>query len=133
MHVASSSNCNGFICGGGLNEFWQLQSSEKQCPSVSFKNGDSCLLNFTPFSLSNTVRTTNNIRSFFYGPESNWNWISGSDQKMQVGAYGVKGTGNILNTPGARYQSSIVANKAGIVYLFGGSGYTSSSTGNSIQ
>jgi hypothetical protein len=52
-----------------------------------------------------------------------WTWISGSENASQPGSYGTPLTTAPGNSPGARYGSNLWFDKAGNLWLFGGSGY----------
>ncbi len=55
-----------------------------------------------------------------------WTWIGGSFTGSQRGVY----TG-INAWPGGRYGAAMWITETGLIYLFGGSGYDTSSTGMS--
>jgi len=60
----------------------------------------------------------------------NWTWMSGSDVIIQPGVYGVKGTANGTNIPGARNSAVSWTDSNGDFWLFGGLGRDSvNSTG----
>ena len=66
-----------------------------------------------------------------YEPATNqWTWVSGSNTTSQVGVYGTKGVPSSLNVPGARYSSISWTDSTGNMWLFGGSGYGSTSSGH---
>lgn len=54
----------------------------------------------------------------------NWTWINGSNTTNQTGLYGSMGVSSSNNRPGARYNTSMVCDTAGMIWLFGGTGYT---------
>ena len=54
-----------------------------------------------------------------------WTWMKGSNTAAHAGVYGTMGTGAAANTPGARTLSCSWTDKAGNLWLFGGSGYDS--------
>ena len=56
---------------------------------------------------------------------TNWTWVSGSNVRMQNGEYGIKGTADPANKPGARQRSVSWIDSSGDLWLFGGSGYDS--------
>ena len=61
-----------------------------------------------------------------YDPSSDqWTWVSGSDSLCQTGSYGVKGTADPSNVPGARSQAASWIDASGNLWLFGGMGYDS--------
>jgi len=60
---------------------------------------------------------------------TNWTWISGSNTRNQSGTYGTKGTPAGTNIPGARYGSISWIDSSDNLWLFGGYGYSHSSTG----
>ena len=55
---------------------------------------------------------------------TNWTWLSGSNVVSQFGVYGVQGTADSANTPGARtFINFGFDNSTQTLYLFGGKGY----------
>lgn len=59
-----------------------------------------------------------------------WTWIKGANTTNAVGSYGVKGTSNANNTPGARAEAASWTDAEGQLWLFGGgTGYGASSGG----
>lgn len=52
----------------------------------------------------------------------NFTWIAGSDSAEQPGVYGIKGTADPLNTPGARQYTVSWTDSNGNLWLFGGFG-----------
>jgi hypothetical protein len=58
-----------------------------------------------------------------------WTWISGSDKVSQPGIYGIQGTPDPSNIPGARERLVMWADSSNNMYLFGGYGYSESSFG----
>lgn len=66
-----------------------------------------------------------------YNPSTNlWTWISGNNSVNQQSIYGAKGVFAPENTPGSRHSSLSWMDASGSLYLFGGSGYASDSSGN---
>lgn len=59
---------------------------------------------------------------------ANWTWVSGSNAVKRLGIYGTKGVPGAANTPGARDISTARIDANGMVWLFGGQGYGTSST-----
>lgn len=58
-----------------------------------------------------------------YDPETfEWTWISGSKTVNQAGVYGVRGTSNPSNFPGARGGAISWLDSGGTFWLFGGGG-----------
>lgn len=60
---------------------------------------------------------------------SMWTWVSGSSLKEQSGVYGVQGTPNAANVPGARSLSRGWTDASGNLWLFGGYGRDSVGAG----
>ncbi len=60
-----------------------------------------------------------------------WTWKNGSSKRDQYGTYGSLGIGSATNTPGARDHRIPFAwsDKNGNLWMFGGAGYASSTTG----
>ncbi len=62
-----------------------------------------------------------------YNPSTNqWTWVSGTNLTNQFGVYGVKGTPDDANIPGARSGAASWTDSLGNFWLFGGYGYTAS-------
>ncbi|MBI5372501.1 MAG: T9SS type A sorting domain-containing protein [Sphingobacteriales bacterium] len=58
-----------------------------------------------------------------YNPAANqWTWVSGNNTINQLPVYGIQGTANAANTPGARYVSTSWTDTNGELWLFGGYG-----------
>ena len=55
-----------------------------------------------------------------------WTWMSGPNTLNATGVFGVQGTPDALNMPGARTNGVTWADGAGNFWLFGGQGYASS-------
>ena len=73
------------------------------------------LLAAVVFSLPNTS----------FADEFMWTWLSGADSVDQSGTYGIKGTPDSANIPGAREGSISWTDSDGNLWLFGGIGYDS--------
>lgn len=58
-----------------------------------------------------------------------WTWVKGDNQLDRTGVYGTKGTEHNNNKPGARYGSVTWKDATGNLWLYGGYGYNSSSSG----
>ena len=69
-----------------------------------------------------------------YDPTTNeWTWVSGSDIGNQAGTYGTKGTADPSNVPGARHSAVSWLDSSGKLWLFGGGGYDSGSSGGELN
>jgi len=64
---------------------------------------------------------------------SEWTWVSGSSTISQAGVYGIKGTADAANVPGAREAAVGWHEDNGDLWLFGGLGYDSASTYDSLN
>ncbi|MEE8388243.1 MAG: hypothetical protein V3R65_06695 [Acidiferrobacterales bacterium] len=64
---------------------------------------------------------------------TNWTWVSGSNVVDQAGTYGVKGTADAANVPGARNYSISWLDGNGDLWLFGGDGYDSAGTEDTLN
>ena len=51
-----------------------------------------------------------------------WTWVSGSNTYIQSGTYGIQGTADAANVPGARYDSMSWTDASGDLWMFGGYG-----------
>jgi N-acetylneuraminic acid mutarotase len=57
-----------------------------------------------------------------------WTWIGGNQTVAHAGVYGTKGTASASNNPGGRYDGASWVDSHGNFWLFGGSGYASTTT-----
>ncbi|MBK9965893.1 MAG: hypothetical protein IPP07_13705 [Holophagales bacterium] len=62
-----------------------------------------------------------------------WSWMSGSDASNQSGTYGTLGIPAAGNVPGGRAYSASWTDGSGSLWLFGGSGYSSTSSPDSLN
>ncbi len=66
-----------------------------------------------------------------YNPSTNlWTWIDGNNLINQQSVYGTKGVFAPENTPGSRHSSLSWMDASGSLYLFGGSGFATDSSGD---
>jgi hypothetical protein len=66
---------------------------------------------------------------WMYNPTTKyWAWMGGSNSVNQVGTYGVQGTPAAGNLPGGRYSASSWTDASGNFWLFGGTGYNTTTT-----
>ena len=69
-----------------------------------------------------------------YDPASGlWTWESGSDRESPPGAYGVKGVADPANVPGGRIGAVSWTDSQGRFWLFGGTGWISTTTGGRLN
>jgi N-acetylneuraminic acid mutarotase len=59
-----------------------------------------------------------------------WEWVSGSNTAYAAGVYGTQGLASTSNVPGAREAPISWIDASGNLWLFGGDGFVSPSTGN---
>ena len=125
--VASSTN----IPGGRSNAV-----------SWTDANGDFWLFGGIGFdSTETTLGPLNDL--WMYSPTTKlWTWISGSSQSVavdssgdygQLGVYGSQGVPSASNVPGGRYGSVSWLDQSGNLWLFGGYGYASTTTGGNLN
>lgn len=62
-----------------------------------------------------------------------WTWEAGLNDISQAGVYGVLGIASASNVPGARTGSSFWTDASGNLWLYGGYGYDSASTRDSLN
>lgn len=62
-------------------------------------------------------------------PSTPWTWMKGDNTIDHPGIYGSKGTSNSTNKPGSRNYSATWTDRAGNLWLFGGSGFAGSNQG----
>lgn len=60
-----------------------------------------------------------------------WTWFAGSSTTNTVANFGTKGIAAPTNLPGSRYYSTMVADTNGLIYIFGGFGYDTTTAGKS--
>jgi hypothetical protein len=53
-----------------------------------------------------------------------WTWVSGPSSKEQPASYGEKGVPHSNNNPGARHRGCMWVDNNGVVWIFGGDGYS---------
>lgn len=59
-----------------------------------------------------------------YAPQTGqWTWVSGNNINRQTGSYGIKGTADPANIPGARVNAVSWTDSSNTLWLFGGSGF----------
>jgi N-acetylneuraminic acid mutarotase len=63
---------------------------------------------------------------------SEWTWVSGSSTEDEMGVYGVRGTADPSNVPGARDGAASWIDARGIIWLFGGAGIDNFDTINDL-
>jgi hypothetical protein len=80
--------------------------------------GDFWLLGGGGFDSTGTSGYLNDLWKYTAGQ---WTWVSGSDLVNQPGVYGTQGVSDSGNVPGGRSGSSGWGDKAGNLWLFGGS------------
>ncbi len=66
------------------------------------------------------------IQSVLYGQNNQWSWMKGDITPNFAGVYGTKGAPDINNKPGSRDGAVSWADLNGNIWLFGGSGYSTS-------
>lgn len=72
-----------------------------------------------------TIGSLNDLWTYSAGE---WTWSAGSDLANQAGVYGMQGTADPGNIPGARDSSTSWTDAAGDLWVFGGHGYDSTGT-----
>ena len=93
----------------------------RQSP-VAWTNGGKLYL-FGGYGLTEGIAINYLNDLWEYDPATNnWTWLKGEKEHNQPGIYGVKGTYNASNQPGAR-SAALTWVVSGKVYLFGGAGY----------
>jgi N-acetylneuraminic acid mutarotase len=60
---------------------------------------------------------------------TNWTWVSGNNERDQVGIYGTKGVADSNNVPGGRSRHFSWIDSDDNLWLFGGYGYNDTTTG----
>lgn len=91
-------------------------------------NGKLWLFGGTGFPGSPSSGMLNDL--WFFDPVSNnWAWVKGDNGNNNVGIYGTKGVSAATNKPGSRYYLTGEKDKYGNMWMFGGNGFCSSSSG----
>jgi hypothetical protein len=140
---------------GALNDLWKFDGTNWSWISGSYKINDpgnyavkGADLNNIPCARNGAVSwidSSNNLYLFggnaggakSYGKLNDlwkfdgtiWTWISGSEDINQFGHYGSIGTADLNNIPGARENAMSWIDSSNNMYLFGGFGYSESSSG----
>lgn len=60
----------------------------------------------------------------------NWTWLKGSDSADRYGVYGLQGSGDPANTPGARRDAACWMDHGGRFWLYGGWGFAATTSGS---
>jgi N-acetylneuraminic acid mutarotase len=69
-----------------------------------------------------------------FSPDTgHWTWQGGSTDSAVAGSYGVQGTPDAANMPGARHAAATWVDSTGDFWLFGGNGYDSDGTSGYLQ
>ncbi len=90
--------------------------------SVSWIDGVGDLWLFGGVGLD-SVDTSGRLNDLWrHDSSGQWTWMSGSDTIGQAGIYGIQGTPDPTNVPGARQDSSSWIDAVGNLWLFGGYG-----------
>jgi N-acetylneuraminic acid mutarotase len=94
--------------------------------------GDLWLFGGVGFDLTGALGYLNDL--WRYSPGSGqWTWIGGSTTVDPKGVYGTRGMATAGNVPGARWHSVSWIDNAGDLWLFGGDGYESTGTLNTLN
>ena len=70
--------------------------------------------------------STGSLNDLWKFDGTSWTWVSGSTNRDQTGTYGILGTADAANIPGARYSAAVWTDASGNFWLFGGYGYPAS-------
>ena len=73
-----------------------------------------------------------NVTNVQVNCSSNWTWEGGPNLPNQAGVYGTLGVAAPGNVPGARWGSATWTDAAGNFWLYGGNGYDSNGTQNTL-
>jgi hypothetical protein len=68
-----------------------------------------------------------------YSQSFEWTWVSGDNVAQQPAVYGTKGVPSVNNKPGSRNGAVSWRDANGNLWLFGGSGFTTSASSASGQ
>ena len=93
------------------------------------------------FATNSAVGSTGNLNDLWeFNPSTKqWNWVGGSNTASHYGAnvtlgiYGSKGVPSTSNVPGPRNSAVSWTDSGGNFWLFGGSGFTSSTTSGNFN
>ena len=116
----------------GSGSAWNVPGSRRY--SQSWIDSADTLWLFGGFAYDSTGTTgyMNDLWRYEQGT-GQWVWVSGSDVCNQYGTYGIQGTGETLNLPGARRASLSWIDSSESLWLFGGYGYTNASSSGCLN
>ncbi|NHI91346.1 MAG: galactose oxidase [Candidatus Lokiarchaeota archaeon] len=101
-----------------------------RCGSVSWTDAVDNLWLFSGQGYTNNSNGWLNDLWMYDVNESTWTWVSGNYSENNYGTYGTKGVAAVDNVPGARRSSVSWIDNGDNLWLFGGNGFSNSSSGN---
>jgi N-acetylneuraminic acid mutarotase len=108
----------------GIASTSKLPGTRQWAASWMDPQGDLWLFGGYGLDLAGTMDQLNDL--WRYDPTSRrWNWVSGSSSVNQAGTYGIRGTADPNNVPGARQAAVSWIDSSGRLWLFGGTGLDS--------
>jgi N-acetylneuraminic acid mutarotase len=116
---SSLRNQNGIYGSKGVADILNVPGSRNEGVSWIDKNGILWLFGGEGIDIAGVDEILNDLWKF---DGSNWTWVSGNNQVMQIGFYGAKSVPASSNVPGARSNSVSWIDSSGNLWLFGGIG-----------
>ena len=123
--ASGSNNANqaGTYGTKGVSGIENIPGAREQ--SISWKDSAGNLWLFGGWGYDSGSSSGNLNDLWRYDTTGKWTWMSGADTVDQSGIYGIKGTPDPENVPGARDRSISWTDSAGNLWLFGGVGFDS--------
>jgi N-acetylneuraminic acid mutarotase len=127
---SNATDAHGVYGTQGVASASNVPGARDWAVSWTDSSGNLWLFGGTGLSSSGTVGALNDLWKF--DPRvGTWEWVNGSSTTVNaVGVYGTQGVASVSNVPGARAQAVQWTDASGNLWLFGGFGYTASSSGN---
>ncbi len=130
MSGANTTNTRGTYGTKGTASSTNVPGARRN--GISWIDSSGNLWLFGGYGYSSATTGTDYLNDLWkYNPTTGyWTWMSGSRTHNQVGTYGTKGTASSTNVPGARQQDISWIDSSGNLWLFGGDGYDTTTSGN---
>jgi N-acetylneuraminic acid mutarotase len=127
MSGANTVNQRGTYGTQGIPAVANIPGARVYAVSWLDKSGNLWLFGGFGYDSTGTLGYLNDLWKFD-GSTGTWTWMGGANTANQTGIYGTKGTPAAANIPGARCAAVSWLDGSGNLWLFGGSGYDSTST-----
>ena len=124
------ANASGVYGTLGVAASSNTPGARQRAVTWSDSSGNLWLFGGAGFDSAGTLGSLNDLWKFNAGQ---WTWINGSNHANQSGVYGTQGVAAATNFPGARNYATAWVDKAGNLWLFGGTGYDSAGGYSSLN